>query len=222
MVFWSFFHLLTRGMTAIDTAALKTCEGEGDISKYIRLWSVADFFLVEPLKADIIAAMEQFLEENIKTMCNARYLIDSQECKAIIREFFHGVATTYRALPHTLPCREVLLDYAHAIRLNLYRSDEFLEGISNFPELASDLFMISVKGRHSKWAGDSEGDYRNYFVHTKCSECRRKSRKTTSWNIDPEATGKNIRIMEVPWVCESCVEKTGYPWQGRGGAEAQK
>ncbi|POS69081.1 hypothetical protein DHEL01_v212527 [Diaporthe helianthi] len=190
---------------AIDTAAVQRCEGECIISQYIRLWSVADFFLIEPLKADIIEAMEQSLEENVKKICNARYLIDSQEFKAIIHEFFWGVATTYYDLPHTQPCRQVLLDYAHAIRLNLYRSDVFIKEISNYPELASDLFMIAVKGRQSKWTGDSEADYRNYFVHVKCSGCGCKSKYAESWNIDPQASGKNIRIMEVPWCCESCV-----------------
>lgn len=216
------FHPLICGITAIDTSAVQRCEGQSFISKCIRLWSVADFFLIGPLKADIISAIEQSLEENVRTMCNAKHLIDSQECKNIIQEFFHGVATTYRELPHTQPCKQVLLDYAHAIRLNLYRSDKFVEGISNYPELAADLFMIAVKGRHSRWAGNSEGDYRNFFVHTKCSECRCKSKYAQSWNIDPQATGKNIRIMEVPWYCESCVENTGYGWQGRGGRAAQE
>lgn len=201
---------------------MQKCDGDSIISKYVRLWSVADFFLLDPLKKDIIAAMEDHLEGNIKIMCNAKYLIDSAECKAIVQEFFHGIATTYHELPHTQPCRHILLDYAHAIRLNLYRTNDFVQGISDFPELASDLFLVAVKGRRSKWAGDSKADYRNYFMNMKCSECKCSSKYPASWNIDPQATGKNIRIMEVQWKCESCVVKTGYPWQGRGGAEAQK
>ncbi|KAG8157799.1 hypothetical protein KVR01_012461 [Diaporthe batatas] len=207
---------------AIDNAAVQRCEGECILSTYIRLWSMADFFLMEPLKADILAAMEESLEENMKKMCNAKFLVDSPECQAIIQEFFHCVDTTYRELPHTQPCKKLLLDYCHAIRLNLYRSDQFIEMVSSYPELGPDLFMIALKGRQSKWAGDSKGDYRNFSVYTKCSDCSRKSKYANSWNIDPQASGENIRIMEVPWRCEFCVKETGYCWQGRESPAAQK
>lgn len=153
-------------------------------------------------------------------MCDAKWEIHSADGKAIIKEFFDGVASAYREFPHAVPCREVLIDYAHAIRLNLYRSHDFVQRISDFPDLASDLFMVAVKGRESKWTGNSNPDYRNYFVHYRCKGCKTSSKEPVSWHVDPRATGKNIRIMEVPWKCEGCVEKSGYPWEGRGHTEA--
>jgi hypothetical protein len=183
---------------------------------------VADFFVLDALRNDIVGTMRDHLEQKMKIMCNAKYIIDTRECKAIVQDFFHAVATTYHELPHTQPCRQLILDYAHAIRLNLYRTTEFVERIADFPELASDLFLIAVRGRQSQWAGDSLADYRNYFMNTKCSGCSCSAKKPVSWNIDPKARGPNIRIMETHWKCENCIKKTGYPWQGRGDAEVQK
>lgn len=205
--------------TAIDTAAVHECEGDSIVSKFVRLWSVADFFLLEPLRKDIISAMQDHFEGSIKIMCNAKWQIDGPDGKAIVNEFFHGVAATYHDFPHATPCREVLIDYAHAIRLNLYRSQDFVQRIAEFPALASDLFLVAVKGRESKWAGDSKADYRNYYLVSKCSGCKCSSKRPASWHVDPQADGKRIRIMEVHWKCETCVEKSGYPWQGRAEAE---
>lgn len=204
---------------AIDTTAVQKCEGDSIISKYVCLWSVADFFLLEPLKKDILLAMEGRFEEGMQKMCDAKSQIDSADGRTIIHEFFSGAAAVYHGLPHAKPCKELLLDYAHAIRLNLYRSHEFVQRIAEFPELASDLFLVAVKGRQSKWAGDSKADYRNYFMNMKCMECKCSSKDPASWNADPQATNKNIKIMEVHWKCEVCVAKTGYPWQRRGDAE---
>lgn len=206
----------------IDTAAVDKCEGDGIIGKFVSLWSVADFFLLEPLQKDVISAMEDNFEGNMKVMCNAKWQIDDAVGKAIVQEFFHGAAAAYRDFPHAKPCRKVLIDYAHAIRLNLYRSQDFVQRIAEFPDLASDLFLVAVQGRESKWVGNSKADYRNYYMVPKCDGCKCSSKQPASWHADPQATGKHIRIMEVHWKCETCVEKSGYPWQGRGEAEGEK
>ncbi|KAG6358026.1 hypothetical protein INS49_013910 [Diaporthe citri] len=207
---------------AIDNAAVQKCEGDSIVSKYVSLWSVADFFLLEPLQKDVISAIEGHFEVNMKLMCDAKWYIGGDEGKAIVQEFFSGAAATYRHFPHAKPCREVLIDYAHAIRLNLYRSDDFVQRIDEFPELASDLFLVAVKGRESRWAGSCKADYRNYWAHYKCMGCKCVAKETASWHVDPQTTGKNIRIMEVSWKCETCVGKSGYPWEGRRDAQPEK
>lgn len=155
-------------------------------------------------------------------MCDAKSHNESADRKVIVQEFFDGAAAAYRNFPHAEPCRQVLIDYAHAIRLNLYRSSEFLQKIGEFPELSSDLFLVAVKGRESKWLGDSKADYRTYFMNAKCSGCKCSSKEPASWHADPQATKKNIRMMDVHWKCETCVEKDGYLWEGRGDAQAEK
>lgn len=199
---------------------MEKCKGPSIINKFVSLWSVADFFCLKPLQKDLISAMQDHLEGKMVVMCDAKWEIECADGKAIVQEFFDGVTATYRDFPHAEPCREVIIDYAHAIRLNLYRSHDFVRRISEFPDLASDLFMVAVKGRESKWTGDSHADYRNYFVHYRCNGCKQSSKGQTSWHVDPKATGKKIRIMEVPWKCEKCVEKSGYPWEGHGHTEA--
>lgn len=215
------FRLLIFG-AAIDTDAVQKCDGDSIVSKFASLWAVADFFLLEPLKKDITSAMEDHFEGNIKVMCDAKWYIGADEGKAIVQEFFSGVVATYRDFPHAKPCREVLIDYAHAIRLQLYRSDDFVQRIAEFPDLASDLFLVAVKGRESKWVGSSKADYRNYYVRYKCKSCRCTSKEAASWHVDPQAIGKKTRIMEVPWKCETCVDKSGYLWEGRGDAPQEK
>ncbi|KAI7774414.1 hypothetical protein LA080_008808 [Diaporthe eres] len=207
---------------AIDTDAVQKCDGDSIVSKFVSLWTVADFFLLEPLKKDITSATEDHFEGNIKVMCDAKWYIGGDEGKAIVQEFFSAAAATYRDFPHAKPCREVLIDYAHAIRLQLYRSDDFVQRIAEFPDLASDLFLVAVKGRESKWVGSSKADYRNYYVQYKCKSCKCSSKEAASWHVDPQATGKKIRIMEVPWKCETCVDKSGYLWEGRGDAQHEK
>lgn len=166
--------------------------------------------------------MEGHFEGNIKIMCDAKWYIGGDEGKAIVQEFFTGVTATYRDFPHAKPCREVIIDYAHAIRLNLYRSDDFVQRIDEFPELASDLFLVAIKGRESRWVGTCKADYRNFCVHYKCTGCKRAAKEATSWHVDPQTAGKNIRIMEVLWKCETCVGKSGFPWEGRGDAQPEK
>lgn len=208
--------------TAIDTAAVEKCEGDSIISKLVSLWSVADFFLLELLQKDILSAMADHFEGKMKVMCDAKWYIGGDEGKAIVQEFFSGTAAAYRDFPHAKPCREVLIDYAHAIRLNLYRSSEFVQRIAEFPELSSDLFLVAVQGRESKWVGSCKGDYRNYYMHSKCTGCKCAAKEMASWHVDPQTTAKNIRIMEVAWKCETCVGKSGFPWEGRGDAQPEK
>lgn len=192
------------------------------ISKLVGLFSTADFFLLQPLKTDLLIAMQENFEANIKVMNDAKWEVECAEGKAIVQDFFHAVVATYQDFPHAKPCREVVIDYAHAIRLNLYRSNSFVQRIAEFPELASDLFQVAVKGRKNKWVGNSDPDYGTYCVLPKCTGCACSSKETASWHVDPKATRKRIRTMEARWKCETCVEKSGFLWEGRDEPRAEK
>lgn len=192
------------------------------ISRLVGLFSTADFFMLETLKKDIISAMQSNFEPSIKIMNDAKWEVECEDGKAIVRDFFHAVVATYRDFPHAKPCREVVIDFAHAIRLNLYRSNSFVQRIAEFPDLASDLFLVAVKGRESKWAGTSKADYNTYSVLPKCTECACRSKETASWHVDPKTTKKHIRIMEARWKCETCVEKSGFLWEEREDPRAEK
>ncbi|KAJ0114447.1 hypothetical protein J7T55_010837 [Diaporthe amygdali] len=77
---------------AMDTTSVNECEGDSIISKYVRLWSAADFFGLEPLQKDIIATFEDYLEPNIKIMNQTK---PAGDIKAIVEEFFSAVAIAY-------------------------------------------------------------------------------------------------------------------------------
>ncbi|KAL1862919.1 hypothetical protein Daus18300_008249 [Diaporthe australafricana] len=198
--------------TVIDTNAVDKCEGDSIICKYVRLWSTAEFFHLESLQKDTIEAMEDHIGHRIKAISD---LLQVFESAAIIKEFFCGVATAYNDFPHAKPCQKALVDYAHAIRFRLYRSRVFTDSIHKFPGLAPDLFLVAVRGTQSKWAGDSEPDYRSSSIQEKCMECKCGFSEPSCWYVDPQSTGGSSRFKEVPWKCEACVEKSGYPWESR-------
>lgn len=207
------------GYPAIDTKEVGKCEGDSIISKYVRLWSAADFFLLESLQKDVIGAIEDYLERCIKIMNQAK---PAQKTACVVEQFFSAVATAYDVCPHAKTCQRVLTDFAHAVRFRLYKSRTFVDLIPKFPGLASDLFLIAVTGNSSKWVGDSEADYSHYYIQDECMGCESDSSKAKFQHLNPAKEADDPSFSDVPWKCEKCVAKSGYPWERYATSEDEE
>lgn len=191
-------------------------------SACIRLWVVGDFFLLGELKEDALSGLRLYCEEKLKISMNAKP-IPREHVEAIIEEVSAGIETAYTLYPHAEPCRKVLIDFVYVQRLTFFTTQRFIDLVTKVPVFGADIFRCTLQGcEDNYWLGTSRSDYQAFHVASTCDSCATACKHDKKLCFESRAGKNNMELRGVRWRCQSCVGKSGYPWQRGSNGEPAK
>lgn len=193
----------------------------------VRLWAIADFFVLKELQSEAINILEKYCEEKIKVLNlvdddygelnsveNDSVCVSDEEYDLLLKQLFRGVNTAYKQYPHSVPCQQILISLFHAARYVVFPSSEFSSGVSKAPsQFAQELFMAIIDGRKSKWVTHDDPGFNWEFVaQGRCTGCRmRLDDYRGPWAVDPSSNPEAPEwVLDVDWRCKPCLEKYGF------------
>lgn len=117
--------------------------------------------------------LRNFCESDIKLFMDLKEPVWEERLKEICNEMSTGVKAAYDDFPQAKRCQQVLVDFAHAARLQLLREDEFINLVDSVSrDFGHDLLVSIIRGRQSKWVGVSQADYHTFWLQDSCSGCQ--------------------------------------------------
>lgn len=188
------------------------------IDACVRLWVIADFFMLQELKDEAVGILEKHCDEMMKAMCfvgdqRETMAISDHEFDALLAQLFRGVETAYTQFPHSVLCQQVLVSFSHAIRFSVFGTRAFSHLMFKAPlQFSHELFMATLNGRVSKWVSQADSEYDFQFRQGSCTGCNQLiGEYRGTWVVDSsmKQESRDHWQLHVPWRCISCFEKYG-------------
>lgn len=190
------------------------------IDACVRLWVIADFFILEELQDAAVAILEEHCDEKMKVLCVAgdrgkdmfiEICLRENDFEVLLAQLFRGVETAYEKYPHSMPCQQVLVSFFHAVRFFLFADSSFSRSMSKAPhQFSHELLMATIDGRESKWVSAKNSEFLHLARMGNCTGCNvGGNRQLERWAIDPSGESKQVWELRTPWRCISCFERHG-------------
>lgn len=194
-----------QGVTDLEIAKVEQEKDESQLSCYVKAWSAADFFLLEPMKQDCVDGLKKSCEEDINVTTDLKVKLPLSKQKPILKKLADGVATAYHHHPHAEPCQSVLVNFAFASRLFFMGMDDFRNLIEQEHDFGHGFYVKLMRSRDFQYFGRLDPASLTTFVDSQCQSCQRHHAAAYYCYHtfdDKKCTSKSDPVIR--WKCAAC------------------